>query len=258
MSLKCSVFGHKFGDPEVEREREEQGSEVVITITETETCGRCGETRVVSENKEVTTLETPSDIVADDLGDADEAETTEEGESPAPDTPAGAGDDDAELITDTEESEQFETDPEPAPSGGVADPATGTDPEDDDAVILDEEEDGEERAPGEWPQEEEDGDEDGEDDERAETGAREPGQWPQEGQESEEDDWSPSTDSQDLRPIEEEQPDVEPTGTAVTVPEGEFHCPECEFTTPVESSSLRAGDFCPECHRGALAHQPEE
>jgi ssDNA-binding Zn-finger/Zn-ribbon topoisomerase 1 len=255
MSLKCSVFGHKFGDPEVEREREEQGSEVVITITETETCGRCGKTRVVSENKEVTTLETPSDIVAEDLGDDDGAETTAEGETPAPDTPADAGDDDAELITETEASEQFETEPEPAPSGGVADPATGTDPEDDDAVILDEE-DGEERAPGEWPQEE-DGDGDEEGDERAETGEREPGAWPQEDDDAG-DDWSPSTDSQDLRPIEEEQPDVEPTGTAVTVPEGEFHCPECGFTTQVEASSLRAGDFCPECHRGALAHQPEE
>jgi len=71
MSFKCSVFGHRYGDPEVERDREEQGSEVVITIKESETCKRCGETRVVSENKEVTTLETPSDIVGDDIA-ADE------------------------------------------------------------------------------------------------------------------------------------------------------------------------------------------
>ncbi|MFW6018859.1 MAG: DUF7093 family protein, partial [Halapricum sp.] len=62
MSLKCSIFGHSFEESTVEREREEQGSEVVITIREVQTCTRCGERRVVSENKEVTTLETPDDV----------------------------------------------------------------------------------------------------------------------------------------------------------------------------------------------------
>ncbi|MFT4946748.1 MAG: hypothetical protein ACI8TL_000984, partial [Natronomonas sp.] len=71
MSFKCSVFGHAYGDSEIEREREEDGSEVVTTIRETQTCTRCGEMRVVSENKEVTTLETAADIVAEDL-EADE------------------------------------------------------------------------------------------------------------------------------------------------------------------------------------------
>ena len=57
MGIKCSLLGHRFGETTVERDREEDGTEVVITITEFETCTRCGETRVVSENKEVTTLE---------------------------------------------------------------------------------------------------------------------------------------------------------------------------------------------------------
>ena len=41
----------------------------------------------------------------------------------------------------------------------------------------------------------------------------------------------------------------------LTDPEEVFWCPECGFTTSVESSSLRPADFCPECHRGALEHR---
>jgi hypothetical protein len=261
MSFKCSVFGHRYGDPEVQREREEQGSEVVITIEEIETCKRCGETRVVSENKEVTTLETPSDIVGDDLADEDDGETDTPasagettGDQPAemPDPPAGG--DDAELI---DEAEAGGVDPPggstthageaTADAGGrqtdAGEPATGApaegavddstpDSDQDDAVIL---------------EEDADADED-----------REPGAWPDEGDSDDDgvEEWAPSTDSE-LRPVEEEQPDVEPTSSAVTVPEGIFHCPECGFRTDVESSSLRAGDFCPECHRGSLEHRSD-
>ncbi|MFA9515744.1 hypothetical protein ACERIT_00745 [Halopenitus sp. H-Gu1] len=56
MGLRC-LLGHDFGEPTVEREREEEGDQVVITVREIEECDRCGERRVVSENKEVTTLE---------------------------------------------------------------------------------------------------------------------------------------------------------------------------------------------------------
>jgi ssDNA-binding Zn-finger/Zn-ribbon topoisomerase 1 len=275
MSLKCSVFGHRFGDPDVEREREEQGSEVVITITETETCERCGETRVVSENKEVTTLETPSDIVGDDLegesapeGSANEADAgggggtdrpgATEGDRPAADpTPSdrpatGTGgsvdpeDDDAEIV-DADPIEEAETgdasdgggdrhstDDGTATEAGSGGTGSATDANagtatEDDGVIIDEDDEDEKRAPGEWPQEDTD----------------------------EADDWAPPTDDGELRPIEEEQPTVESTREAMTVPEGEFRCPECGFTTAVESSSLREGDFCPECHRGTLTHERE-
>ena len=101
-----------------------------------------------------------------------------------------------------------------------------TDPETDDGVILDEEsEDDGGREPGEWPEE------------PADDGPK----------------WEPPT-------IDEtegvgESPDVEPTSTAVTVPEGSFLCTECGFTTSVESSSLREGDFCPDCHTGTLSHR---
>jgi ssDNA-binding Zn-finger/Zn-ribbon topoisomerase 1 len=267
MSFKCSVFGHRFGDPEVERDREEQGSEVVITITETETCQRCGETRVVSENKEVTTLETPSDIVGDDLADeddeneaaadqADEAEPVDTVETAGSgETPAPATTDDAELIDEGEDAIGSEDD------DAAAEPAAET--PDIAAAEAEDPAESEETDPAAWPGE--DGTDDDEDDAVILDGTddeddREPGQWPDEADDDEEeesDDWAPDT-GQELRPVEEEQPDVQPTSDAVTVPEGSFYCPECEFTTDVESSSLREGDFCPECHRGTLTHQPDE
>ena len=231
MSFKCSVFGHAFGDSEIERDREEEGSEVVTTIRELQTCKRCGETRVVSENKEVTTLETAADIVAEDLEAGDDAA---EPAAPADDSPAGEPpvesqpddrQDDAAIV-DAETGEQTAVE-----TGGGADPqpeppdTPDVDAEEDDGVILDEdEEEAPERAPGEWPEEPDDGD----------------------------DDWRPETD---IEPDPEVQ--VEPTASAVTVPDGEFRCPECGFTTPVEESSLRQGDFCPECHRGSLEHSTE-
>jgi ssDNA-binding Zn-finger/Zn-ribbon topoisomerase 1 len=247
MSFKCSVFGHRYGDPDVERDREEQGSEVVITIKETETCKRCGETRIVSENKEVTTLETPSDIVGDDIAEetdeaaAASAETPVETPEPETETPEPAveGGDDAELIGNAETStpeteaasEGSDFDP---PDLGPSETEETPDADEDDAVILE-------------------GDDGNEVDDE-----REPGQWPDEAEdEDDEDDWTPSTD-QELRSVEDEQPEVQPTSNAVTVPEGEFYCPECEFTTDVESSSLRAGDFCPECHRGSLTHRSDD
>ena len=264
MSFKCSVFGHRYGDPEVEREREEQGSEVVITITETETCKRCGEQRIVSENKEVTTLETPSDIVGDDLDD----ETADDETEPEQ---AQAGTETAVADAETEQPPAAgSTTPEPESAPERTDDAEIIDDGDDEPAAGDSEQDAEtERVtdmeaedPTAWPQEDDqeveeeddavilDADDDSDDEERA------PGEWPEED-DDDDDDWAPDT-GQDLRPVEDEQPDVEPTADAVTVPSGEFYCPECEFTTAVESSSLREGDFCPECHRGSLTHRPAE
>ena len=251
MSLKCSLFGHAFDDGEVEREREEQGSEVVITIRETETCTRCGAERVVSENKEVTTLETPSDIVGDDLADADEATTAAAEETDSDPDTAGAG-----TVSQTRPAAADNG--SGAASGGVASgdagsgstpgpgPASDPDPDEDDGVILDadDEEPDDGRAPGEWPEEDED-----EADAAATDGPADAvPEWPEEDDDGDEEDWAPETDS-------ETPTEVEPTSTAVTVPEGTFHCPECAFSTPVEDSSLRAGDFCPECHRGSLEHR---
>ena len=60
MGLRC-LLGHDFDEPELQREREEDGNEVVTTVTEVKTCARCGETQIVSENTEVTTIEQLTD-----------------------------------------------------------------------------------------------------------------------------------------------------------------------------------------------------
>ncbi|MFC5368519.1 DUF7093 family protein [Salinirubrum litoreum] len=73
MGLRC-LLGHDYGDPELERDRDEQGEEVVVTIREVATCTRCGAERVVSENKEVTSIASPAEIeglAADDAHDAE-------------------------------------------------------------------------------------------------------------------------------------------------------------------------------------------
>jgi ssDNA-binding Zn-finger/Zn-ribbon topoisomerase 1 len=283
MGLKCSVIGHKYGDAEVEREREEQGSEVVITIQERETCERCGKTRIVSENKEVTAIETPSDIAGDMLDDGDEGADADE-ETVEADAAAEGGAADDESVTETDEVE-----PAAGGSDGLDDSGVdAVDPDADDAEILDDEEpaggdselenpstdvsvaeaeesepalDTEEAAVTSDPEADDgmiiDGDE--EDDSVADD--RQPGEWPEEP-DDDGDDWAPETAASQSAGDEKGAGDGESTvepfgGNAVTVPNGQFRCPECEFTTDVESSSLRAGDFCPECHKGALVNTAE-
>ncbi|MFC7075552.1 DUF7093 family protein [Haloarcula halophila] len=263
MGLKCSILGHTYGESTVERDREEQGSEVVITITETETCTRCGNTRVVSENKEVTAIETPSDIAGEEVDDTEDGEQNTDGDatgsepnaveqephhggetgeavgSSTPPSPTPPDEDDAEIIESEDGPDSGDTElDEPATTSGIPDAEDGTapepDPEDDDAVILDETDDDTDRDPGEWPQEAAD---DGTDSE----GQRE--------------EWEPVSTEDET----DDGPDVEPLGgTAITVPDGQFRCPECGFTTDVEASSLRAGDFCPECQKGALVTEHTE
>lgn len=257
MSLKCSIFGHSYGEAEVVRDREEDGSEVVITIRELETCGRCGAERVVSENKEVTTLETPSDIVGDDLVD----DTAEEGEpaEEAADAPPGAGPEEgaagppgdpaAESEPDRAPSIKDAETGQPATDVGAAPTQTGreeppADPAEDDGVILDE-------------------------DDEDETEGRDPGEWPEEPDDSD-DDWKPDTSLEGGtgrssgpgangtgRPGPDDTANGEGGGVAISAPDGTYHCPDCGFSVPVAESSLREGDFCPECHRGALEQRGE-
>ncbi|MFO7833340.1 MAG: hypothetical protein R6V31_04630 [Halohasta sp.] len=81
MGLRC-LLSHDFGEPELEREREEQGNEVVITVNEVKTCRRCGERRVVSENTEVTSIDQLTDTAtAGDDGGA--AQATVDAATPA-------------------------------------------------------------------------------------------------------------------------------------------------------------------------------
>ncbi len=55
MGIRC-LLGHDFGGREVERDRREDGDEVVVAYRTVETCERCGSRRVISENKEIKPL----------------------------------------------------------------------------------------------------------------------------------------------------------------------------------------------------------
>ncbi|AHG00387.1 hypothetical protein HALLA_17880 [Halostagnicola larsenii XH-48] len=106
MVLRCSLLGHNYGEPEVDREREERGSEVVLTVTEFEACQRCGERNVISENTEVTSIgpggastRAPdgADSSADQAGSAPGSSSTDRdaGSNPGP-TAVGSADGRAE------------------------------------------------------------------------------------------------------------------------------------------------------------------
>jgi hypothetical protein len=306
MSIKCSLLGHRFDETSVERDREEDGSEVVITITELETCSRCGETRVVSENKEVTTMETPD--AAGDVDDgSDEVETEDDQLSDY--DPDG---DDAEILgeDDSEDNAQATartaTIPDAEAAGGEG--TTGDESVEDgsgDAVIIDDGSDDGGRDehggspatadasrddstaatnPESGPEQEgaADTDADGTDadgvgqdewpeetkpDEQPVAETAEPtmgesdGEWPSEpttgGAAESYDDW-PDETKRDAGEAGGAGPTLEePASPTVTVPEGMFKCSECGFTTEVESSSLRAGDFCPDCRQGTLVQADE-
>ena len=290
MGLKCSVIGHAYGETTVERDREEQGSEVVITIREVETCERCGTERVVSENKEVTAIETPDDVETTEETTASETEAT---------TPDTESESDAAEESEPSDEEHDDTEDVPAageelsaseivggeetPSTPEAEPDTGAeiiDAESDEPVseeAVDEEladptvdpeideQDGDEQLGGGAPavdDEEIDADDpdaddamiiDEDDDDPVEQGGRQPGEWPEEP-DTGDDEWQPDT----IGTIDEDDEEQDTETTTLTVPDGQFRCPECDFTTLVESSSLRRGDFCPECHRGTLVHEPED
>ena len=173
MGLRCSLLGHDYGDSEVEREREEQGSEVVVTIREEQTCSRCGKTKLVSENKEVTSLATHGD--PDDDGSGGFASSAAQGESDVPGADDGAGEEpslpdeadghDAEIIDGGPDEDVPAATREAATvtddgadddgGGGEGDAVEPETAPDDDAVILDETDDDRStggRQRGEWPE----------------------------------------------------------------------------------------------------------
>jgi hypothetical protein len=261
MGLRCSLLGHDFGDPEVEREREERGSEVVLTVREIAECRRCSRTNVVSENKEVTALH-GRDERDEDGSDADL--TVDADATPEPSTGEAS---------DADENEVDEEDQE------------------DDAVIIedDEDEENDDRAHGEWPEPAEPDEEDDADDA--------PAEWPTLDSDDEGFDARPSTggdaavefggglaperatveEEEGLEYVESAQPDPpgsdssgesaaddgftragaapSPAEPATADVDAEFVCPQCGFVDDVIGSSLRAGDVCPDCRKGYLGER---
>ncbi|WP_096390694.1 DUF7093 family protein [Halopenitus persicus] len=102
MGLRC-LLGHDFGEPELEREREEEGEQVVVTVREVKRCDRCGESQIVSENTEVTSL----DRLTEEADRVDREETpADAGAGDAVETPRSGRNDepDAAVTVDEEET----------------------------------------------------------------------------------------------------------------------------------------------------------
>ena len=167
MGLKCSLLGHSFEPADRERERKEQGREVVTVVREIERCVRCGEERVVSESTEVTAVvdgeevgldgdegrgspggepSTSVDGVVERSGAGDAGETLESNEYEARD-PA---EEDTEILTDDEPEREpgawpddpggsWDPDETPTPGESAGDAGDGGDAADDGPVRPDEE-----------------------------------------------------------------------------------------------------------------------
>ncbi|WP_458207100.1 DUF7093 family protein [Haladaptatus sp. NG-SE-30] len=266
MGLRCSLLGHDYGESEIEREREEQGNEVVVTVREFQECARCGDQQVVSENKEVTALEEPEPTPEPiESREPDEREPTPEPVEQQEPEPVGFNDD------------SFEP-PESA--------------EEDDGIILEDDDDDEDaanREHGEWPDP---------DDTNVDDTARGSTEWPDTGKEDEgfsaepgdggEADVSfggsltpesaPEVDDEteyvEAEPQEEtgfvrttrSEPQTDtgftrareapsPDQASHSNPSAELVCPECGQLSEAAGSSLRAGDICPECRRGYLSER---
>jgi len=253
MAVRCSLLGHDFGATEVEREREERGSEVVVTVTEYESCTRCGERTVISENTEVRGLEPESD--------PDPATAGGTPAEPADDT-ATPAEPSATVESDATTGDSQSAEAESLPTDEHGEPIT------DDAEIL-EEPDPEpsaeaerERAHGAWP----DSDDVGQDD-----ASDEPTDWPAVDTDETAAPEAASVgdgSAQAAATAEDREPatatsGIQRAGAAPTPGETgprddvpvEFFCPRCSFAAPGDRSSLRAGDICPECKKGYLGER---
>jgi septal ring-binding cell division protein DamX len=138
MGLRC-LLGHDYGETQAEREREERGDELVVTVTEVEECTRCGDTRVVSENTEVTSLSTPSE--PDGTAPRRTGPTpAQEGDPTATDPTEAVVDEDVEVVIDDADGGFGDTggDGFDGPAESTGEQTVETDrPTTDDAEILD-------------------------------------------------------------------------------------------------------------------------
>ncbi|CQR51200.1 MULTISPECIES: DUF7093 family protein [Haloferax] len=335
MGLTCRLLGHSYGDAETEREREERGDEVVVSIREIQVCSRCGHEQVMSENKEVTAIRTPEEVgmtegevetAAAGFEPAKPQPGVSEGEDAAietaPDAETRAGVDAAEADAAGDAEADAGADPaaqQPAEAANAADaqPAAESDPSGDagaadtgsadappvtdDGVILDDDESqSEPRDRTQWPDEVDevetddptppaDGDDaefiDADADAEAESEQpreRERGAWPDapgddEGWNAQPDDGEPVSVSfgggltpEESAPqgrqsngqyVEAEDEDdfvrADESNVGNEAPDDavEYYCPNCGHARGASSSSMRAGDICPECKKGYIAER---
>ena len=212
MGLKCSLLGHSYEPADFERERKEEGSEVVTVTREIERCVRCYEERVVSESTEVAAVV-----------DEDDVEFSESGrvgaDHPAVDDAVGAGD-------------------------GLAD----RDPAEEDTEILTDEEPG--REPGAWPEEPDESWEPDDSVESTDSPGASEGPGTDAGASAGTDEPAAAADVEAAGAGDEAEegpvrPDDE-TLSGLTVPEGTIVCTDCAFSVDADSA-YREGDPCPDC-----------
>lgn len=276
MGLRCSLLGHTFDEQAVAREREDRGSEVLTVIREIERCSRCGAERVVSESTEITSVADAEEVGADQ-----EPTRQTGGDRPAsgPGGPGGSGTAGGAGGTGGAGTGGHNAGSGPGVTDEMFEPPG--DPAEEDAEILD---DGEERAPGEWPDDAagEDADESPDADEptgsstsdvRSQGGGEiidadgTTGGTPDASPDASTDTSgdvsadvsadageADAADAEDETREYEEESAFEPMGSSVTVPEGHYECPDCGHTEGAESS-FRDGDACPNCREGYLEHR---
>ncbi|ADJ16092.1 DUF7093 family protein [Halalkalicoccus jeotgali] len=262
MSLRCSLLGHEYGESEIERDREERGNEVVISVVELERCVHCGTARTISENTEVTQLSGPrSGTVQPGPARArpSPAESDEPDEPDEPGEPGEIADPSGPGIEPRETSDPADSTANPANSETTRrrDPVVEADPDREDTEII---EDGpgtdEGRDPGAWPEA------DGEDEGFDATTPDGPtdidfggGLTPQADQGAEIIDSAGESDVEGgAEPTFVDAGSSQSPGrSAPPNVGGGLYCPHCEAASLDERDSLRAGDICPECHRGYLA-----
>ena len=230
MGLKCSLLGHAYEPAEVDREREERGSEVVTVSREIERCQRCGAERVVSESTEVTTVVDEDDVDLGREGARDAPDDTVEPDADWSAAPEGVGASGDETTAD-EPPEASASPPgvaDRAESADEADPPP--DPAEEDAEILTDDPDPD-RQPGQWPEE-------------AEADRTDEGATADAGSDAGGSDGEPDADR--VEPEPERRDTDENSLAGITVPEGSIACPDCGFRVDAESP-YRDGDLCPEC-----------
>jgi len=294
MGLRC-LLGCDWGEPEIEREREERGDEVIITVNEVKTCRRCGKQQVVSENTEVTSLEQLTETAAEPAAEpADQEPAAPAATAGGTAQPAASSDvtvdatdpatDDAEVLTDDEPENLGTAEPDNMTVDDVeaaaaepvdADDTGAVEAAEDDGVILsdapeDAPADDADREPGEWPeyddgeQPTEDAENEWPDPEMEDEGfsAEEPTDPPEDmtfgggfTPEITTDEASLADGDEELSFTRVEEATVEFEPTVDDI-QTEFYCPECGLTQEAGNSSMRAGDICPECKRGYISERP--
>ena len=285
MGLSC-LLGHDFGEREVERERREAGDEVVVVYRTVENCARCGERRIVSENKEIRSVQaaaaaaatTGDDATAtgDDAPGASESlvaaaeavgareESSVDAGDRSPTGPAaGASTDAGETPADASTD-----DPAPAEEDAVILGSTGEEPSAD-AVPAD---DGSGSGSGGWPSATDDATDEGFDAAPPETegsGVEFGGGLVPSADDDDDDDgraaessanasFVGTDDAAEANAAEGDATFARPERRMDDAAAGptEYRCANCGATRPTASSSLRAGDVCPDCRKGYVAERP--